>query len=792
MWKLDFNEGWEWRRLGEGAWRAATLPHDAMMFEPRNAESVGGANTGYFEGHDYEYVKRFFLPAEYAEKELTFEFEGVYRNAEVFLNGRKACFRPYGYTNFYVSANEFLHFGEENEIRVVAENSRQPNSRWYSGAGIYRPVWLYAAEKKHILMNGVRIRTVSLGPAVVEVRVRTTHAGTVRVELLRAGRVAARAEAFSSGETTLRLTVEGAELWSVETPVLYACRVVFEEDEWQGNFGIRTQGCTPEEGFTMNGKRVILRGACIHHDNGILGARCYPEAEERKIRLLKQYGYNAIRSAHNPCSKALLDACDRLGMLVMDEYCDMWYIHKTRYDYADDLSEWYERDIADMVEKDVNHPSVVLYSLGNEVAETAQERGVRLFGEMKAVCKRLDPDRPVTAGVNIFFNFLHALGFGVYSDKKARKAPRKKTGSAFFNALAAAMGASFMKNMARLHGCDVKTRDCFAEMDAAGYNYGILRYRHDVKKYPRRVILGSETFCSDAYLFWESAKKYPAIIGDFVWAGMDYLGEVGVGSWEYAEYAPAPSGALGWIAAGSGRLNLIGEPLGEALYTMSAFELEERPLIAVVPVSHTGEKHSPSAWKFSNALPTWSWNGLSGKPARVEVYSRAPAVELLLNGRRVGRKKRGKNCRFVFKVRYEDGEITAVNLGRDGRELSRASLKTAGEETVLTVLPEKPQAAAGEVCFVRLRFTDRAGNVKPIEHREISVEVEGGELLALGNACPFNPRGYMERTTDTYYGEAMAVVRAGESGFTLRATDGERRGEAAVQAAPPAAALSRL
>ncbi len=296
-----------------------------------------------------------------------------------------------------------------------------------------------------------------------------------------------------------------------------------------------------------------------------------------------------------------------------------------------------------------------------------------------------------------------------------------------------------MKTMANLRGCDRKTRDCYALMDVAGYNYGIKRYKHDIKKYPERVILGSETFCSDAYAFWELAKINTALIGDFVWAGMDYLGEVGVGSWEYGEYAPEFRHGVGWATAGSGRLDLIGMPLGEALYTKTAFELCDAPQIAVVPVSHTGEKHSPSAWKFTNAIPSWSWNGLDGRKAAVEVYSRAPAVELYINGKRVGRKKFKKNCRFDFMTRYRGGELTAVALDKNGNELSRGSLRTAGDETVLSVLPEKPTATAGEICFVGLRYTDGNGTIKPLERGRIKVDVKGGELLALGHACPSTP-----------------------------------------------------
>ncbi len=780
---INFNEGWEYRRLSkDDEWKRVTLPHDAMIFENRTAESDGGTNTGWFEGYDYEYVKKFHLSEDYRDKVIVFEFEGVYRNAEVFINGRKAAYRPYGYTNFYVETVGFLRCGEDNEICVIARNADQPNSRWYSGAGIYRPVIMHVADGGHIELNGIKIRTLSVSPAVVEVKVKTSRQGLVRAEIFRGGKSVAVNSLETDGynSAVFEFRIDNAELWSPDNPALYTLRAEFCGDCEEEEFGIRTIAFSSKEGFTMNGERLIIRGACIHHDNGILGARCYPEAEDRKILLLKKHGYNAVRSAHNPCSKALLKACDRAGVMVVDEYCDMWYIHKTRYDYARYVSDWYERDITDMVEKDYNHPSVIMYSLGNEVAETGQKRGIELFKRMREVCKSLDGERPVTVGVNIFFNLLYALGFGVYDDKKAVKNSRKKVGSEFFNNLAGIFGDKFMKIMAKLHGCDVKTRDCYAAMDVAGYNYGILRYKRDLKKYPSRIILGSETFCSDAYYFWETAKKNPALIGDFVWAGMDYLGEVGVGSWEYKDYAPSFKHGPGWITAGSGRIDLIGNPLGEALYTQVAFELTDKPRIAVVPVSHTVGKHSPSAWKFSNAIPSWSWNGLDGRKARVEVYSRAPVVELYINGKRAGKKKFRKNCRFDFTVKYRGGEITAVNLDKDGKELARSSLSTAGEGTMLSVVPEKMTVKRGEVCFVRLEYTDASGLFKPLERGLISVRTENCELLAVGNACPFNERGYCGFETETYYGRALAIVRAKNGNFKVAASDGKLTGEAEI------------
>ena len=785
--------GWTCRHLGDTApGRPVTLPHDAMLAEPRTALSAGGVNTGWYEGYDYEYQRTLTVPENELSDTHILEFEGVYHNAEVWLNGQKAAFRPYGYTNFYVDCAPFLRAGD-NELRVIARNADQPNSRWYSGAGLYRPVQLWTAGDKHILLNGVRIRTVSLNPAVVEICVRTSAPGTVR--LMVEGLPSVQQE--SDGETVFTLTIDNARLWTPEMPNLYRCRVQFADDEVTETFGVRTVSWG-KNGFTLNGKRVIIQGACIHHDNGLLGAVCDPDAVARKVRLLKETGYNAIRSAHNPCSKALLAECDRQGMLVMDEYIDHWYIHKTEYDYVPYFMDWWRQDLTDMVEKDYNHPCVVLYSTGNEVSETAQKRGIALTKEMTDFLHGLDDSRPVTCGVNIFFNFLSSIGFGVYSDEKAKKeaerakkakqrgekaAKKKAVGSQFFNNLAGLLGDEFMKRGATLHGCDVKTRDAFANMDIAGYNYGIYRYKHDLKKYPQRLILGSETFCNDAYKFRELAKQEPRLVGDFVWAGMDYLGEVMVGSWEYADYAETFDGGLGWVSAGSGRIDLTGKPLGEALYTRVALEADNGPYIAVCPVNHTGDRHSPSAWKMTNAMPSWSWTGCEERKANVEVYARAARVELVLNGHTVGSKTLKNDCLARFSILYESGTLEAVSYDAADHEIGRCKLQSAGGTTRLTLDAEEPTVKPGHLCYVRLRYTDENGITKPLARGNIQVQVRGGTLVGLGSACPFNKHSYLDSETDTYYGEALAIVRMGDGdAMTIAASDGEYSAELTVPA----------
>ena len=854
MQKIDFNKDWICRCLtrDEAAY-PVTLPHDAMLSEPRTQESTGEGNIGWYIGGDYEYTKNFFVPEEYKGKKVLIEFEGIYHNGEVYINGKKAAYRPYGYTNFYVDTEGFFQYGKENEIKVIARNADQPNSRWYSGTGIYRPAYLHVAGEKYIPVNGVKIRTLSYDPAKIEVVVKTSAPGEVSLKIEFEGSKVLRVigestkignvnndriissdnknmqpngsvqtgengqkselvqvEAEKNNQAAeyqaiFQLDVPNAKLWDTEHPNLYTCKAVFGEDEVIETFGIRELIWNPQVGMTINGERVILRGACFHHDNGVLGACTYPEAEERKMRILKENGYNAVRSAHYPCSKALLDACDRVGMLMMDEYVDVWYIHKTKYDYAGQLADWWKQDLKDMVDKDYNHPSVIMYSTGNEVAETAQKKGIALTGDMTNFLHSLDSTRPVTCGINIFFNFLSSIGLGVYSDDKAEKSagnaeknaaqaagknekkvvksgektvnkatengkkglgstkPEKKkkpVESEFYNTLACLVGDYFMKCGATLYPCDLRTKDAYANMDIAGYNYGIFRYKHDLKKYPNRLILGSETFCKDAYSFWEIAKKNKRIIGDFVWAGWDYIGEVGDGAAEYSDYKfedPATR-----MTGGNGRIDLNGKPRAEAAYTRVAFERETGPFIAVDPV-YQKEKLRLTGWQLTKALESWAWDGCNGEPAKVEVYARAAQVELFINGKSVGKKK-VKKCRANFNTTYQDGEITAVSYDENGKEINRYSLQTAGKDTVLQVRPEEKTVKPEGLAFIQLQYTDSKGIWKPMEKHNIKVTVENGVLKGLGSPAPYVKGNYTDHTVATYYGEAMAVVQADGNG----------------------------
>lgn len=780
MKKINWNQDWSYRKLDSNEeFRAITLPYDCMLHEKRSDDAEGGCNNGWFEGYDYELVKRFSWQPDAHERHIFLEFEAIFHRAEIWCNGEKVAERPNGYLGMTAEITHLLKAGE-NQVRVIARGADVPCERWYTGVGIYRPVWLYEAPEAYVKLDSIRVETISIAPATVRVSFETSQKGSAQICLMKNGRKAAEATSESAVRHQVVLTVPNARLWRPQQPEMYQCVIRFGQDSATENFGIRLIQCTPEKGLCINGQREILRGACIHHDNGLLGAASFPEAEERKVQILRAMGYNAIRSAHNPCCKTLLDICDRLGMMVMDEYADAWYIHKTKYDYASYVPQWYARDLADMVAKDFNHPCVVLYSLGNEVTESAEKKGVALFCAMRDRLKEMDSTRPVTCGINIGFNQAAAAGHSFFSDEKAMKNDFKNLGTEDANHRKWMLGPVLTRLNALMPGCDCATRDIFAASDVAGYNYGILRYRWDRFKYPKRIILGSESFCHDAARFWRIAKKNPGIIGDFVWTGIDHLGEVGLGAWEYKDYAPTYIHTKGWLTSGAGRADITGKLLPEAYFVKAAFGMLTKPVIAVVPPNHAGERHSPSGWKMTNAVSSWAWEGCEGKIAKVEVYGCGAYVDLFLNSRKIGRRRFGKGCRVRFTLPYQQGQLTAIVYDRHHRETGRSCLTSAEKETVLRLEAEENRAESGKLVYIRLRLSDQKGVTKVLERRKIHVTVDGGELLALGHACPYNAEGYVSSECSTYYGEALAIVRAGKPGklrFRAAMPDGESETE---------------
>ena len=752
MKKISFNQNW----ICNG--KAVTLPHDAMIHEKRVPGHASGSAQAFFPGGSYVYEKTFEKPV---AEHIVFQFEGVYKNARVFINGKEAGGAQYGYIPFFICADELLVDGE-NTIRVECENNDQPDSRWYTGAGIYRPVWLWTGAKGGIEPEQVRVHTVSIEPAVVHVH--TGHENAT-IEILDGETVVATGSGCDA-----KINVPDAKLWSAETPSLYTCKVTVADDEAVVSFGIRTISWD-NKGFYINGKRTLLRGGCVHHDNGILGAATPDEADYRRVKMMKEAGFNAIRSAHNPCSRAMLDACDELGVYMMDESWDMWFHHKNKYDYATHWRKNYLSDLAAMVNRDYNHPSVVMYSIGNEVSEPAKDEGVEKTKEMVAFLKQADGTRPVTGGFNLMIIANAKKGKGIYNEEGGMNNDADKMSgmnSTMFNMITNMVGSGMNKS-ANGKAADLATTPCLDALDMAGYNYASGRYPMEGKCHPDRLIYGSETFPADIAKNWAMVKQYPYLIGDFMWTAWDYLGEVGLGAWAYTKDGTGFNKPYPWLLADTGALDILGDPNGEMFLAQAAWGLLRKPVIAVQPVNHPGKNPAKMAWRGTNALSSWAWQGCEGNKAIVEVFTDAAVVELYINGKKVGKSK-VKNCKATFKTKYQSGKIEAIAYDAGGQEL-RSELFSATGKISICAEPEKTVAAAGEVVYVPVTLKGENGVVEHNADRKLTVTVEGGELLAFGSANPRTEENFDEGTYTTYYGKALAAVRVVKN-TTITVTDG--------------------
>lgn len=761
MKKLAFNTGWSCNGT------AVTLPHDAMIHQTRVPGHASGSAQAFFPGGTYVYEKTFAKPD---AEHLTFQFEGVYKNAKVSINGKPAGGTEYGYLPFFVCADGYLVDGE-NTIRVECDNENQPDSRWYTGAGIYRPVWMWTGPKGGLEPEQVKVHTVSIEPATIHVY--TGHENA-KIEILDGSTVVAKGYGCDAD-----IVVPDAKLWSAETPNLYTCKVSVEGDEAVTTFGIRII-TWDNKGFYINGKATLLRGGCVHHDNGILGAAAYDEAEWRRVRILKDAGFNAIRSAHNPTSRALLEACDYYGMYVMDESWDMWFHHKNKFDYATHWRKNYLSDLQAMVDRDFNHACVVMYSIGNEVSEPAKEEGVEKTKEMVAFLKQADGTRPVTGGFNLMIIANAKKGKAVYNEEGGRddSADQKMQGmnSTLFNMITNMVGTG-MNKAANSKSADEATAPALDALDIAGYNYASGRYPMEGKCHPDRLIFGSETFPQDIAKNWEMVKQYPYLIGDFMWTAWDYIGEAGLGAWAYTKDGTGFNKPYPWLLADTGAFDIIGTPNGEMFLAQAAWGLLDKPAISVQPVNHPGIRPAKMTWRGTNAMASWAWRGCDGNKAIVEVYTDAAVIELQINGKSLGKKK-VKGCKATFKTKYAPGKIEAVAYDVTGREVSRSFLESATGKTSICVASEAETAKAGQVVYVNVAIVGENGVVECNADRKLTVTVEGGELLGFGSANPRTEESFDAGTYTTYYGTALAAVRVGGAGCTkVTVSDGT---EAAV------------
>jgi beta-galactosidase len=739
-----------------------TLP-DFPVVGPFSPESAGGAATGHTVGGTGWYRKRFTLDAAYAGKVVSIHFDGVYMDSDVWINGQHLGNRPYGYSAFAYDLTPHLKAaGVENVISVRVRNEGK-NSRWYAGSGIYRSVTLTATDPLRLAQWGVSITTPQVTSTAATVRVvatvensRATAADArVAVELfgpdgraLQRGEAPLRVDAKGRVEIPLSLEVRAPALWSPETPRLCRAEVRVLEgrrvvDGTSTDFGIRTIQFSAVQGFLLNGEPVELRGACLHHDNGPLGAAAIGRAEERRVELMKARGFNAIRASHNPPSSAFLDACDRHGLLVMNEAFDCWEKGKNPDDYGKYFNDWWQRDLAAMILRDRNHPSVILWSIGNEIPQRADERGYVIAKNLADEVRRLDPTRPVTEGVCNFW------------DQSGR--PWSDTDQAF----------SFL--------------------DVGGYNYEPMMYEPDHRRFPNRIMVGTESYPAELLDYWRLVEKHPYVIGDFVWTGMDYLGEAGCGHMRL-DNEPSDFGrGWPWFNAFCGDLDLCGfrKPQSffrDVVWGHSALEMMvHRPL-------PPGRTERTSRWGWPDELPSWTWPGLEGKALQVTVYSSCDTVRLELNGREIATRQLSatNQLRAMFEVPYQPGELRAVGL-KEGKVVASRALITSGPAAKIRLVADRDTLRADrhDLSYVSVEITDAQGNLLPDAEVPVRLVVTGaGELAAVGSGSPNRPESFRGPVRTTWRGRALGIVRptGGAGDIQLRAeSEGLAAGEIRVK-----------
>ena len=783
MLKQRINRDWMFQKEGADAWEKITLPHDAMIMEKRDAASPNGNAGGFFPGGTYLYQKNIMGAECYRDKCVMIEFEGIYMNSKVYLNDTEVGGRVYGYSNFYVDITEQLKIGEKNTLKVVVDNSKAPNSRWYSGSGIYRSVNLWSGEKSHILPEGVQVTTVSTAPALIDVKTNTVNAENmcIRYEILENDKVVATGEG-----DTVRIEIPNGKLWTAEEPNLYTIRTILEKDGKMidcstERFGIRNLAWSAEDGLKVNGKTIKLRGGCVHHDHGILGACAYDEAEYRRVKKLKELGYNAIRYSHNPAGKNFLDACDELGMYVLDESFDQWKIPQSTYDYACYFDSEWQQDVKALVSKDYNHPCVIMYCIGNEITDTGLPFGATISKMLSNAFHAMDQTRPITIAINSMLSVLAAK----QAEKKAaeEKAAKERAAKGETEVKKEKMAGSAEVNdiitllpkiMASItpESLEALIGECISHVDIVGYNYGQNLYEGTHKLAPERVILSSETFPSRMDSNWDMVMAHDYVIGDFMWTAWDYLGEAGVGVPVYGTTQAPFSKEYPCLSAGCGSVDLTGFPESQAYYSAVLWGAYQKPYIGVRPVNHSGEEYTLGRWRLTDSIHCWNWPGQEGKEAEIEIYSVGEAVELYKNGELVG-KETLTSCRCMFKTAYEPGVLEAISFDRDGNELARETLATAGNDTKLQILPEKTKIKADEedIVYIPIHLIDKDGILKMTTEKKINVTVEGeGKLLAVGSGNPETEEYFHEGAYTSYHGRVLAVVQSTEKSGTIKVT----------------------
>jgi beta-galactosidase len=753
-WKFmqdSINAGQEKNEFDDSQWLSVDLPHDWSIsplpgtesedqIGPFSISSIGGTATGYVSGGTAWYRKHFTLKKRDTGKAVVLRFDGIYMESEVWVNGKPAGMHTYGYTPFWFDITSLLNKpGEENVIAVKVRNIGR-NSRWYSGSGIYRNVHLTLTQPVHIPVWGVQVTTSVLADtaAVVQVGFSVRNetlgkaSGQYKVTIKGPdGQIAGSDEGFFTLEGKrdvvlhAKISISDPVLWSPDNPELYQAEVTLLAgktitDQYPQPFGIRTLEVSADKGFLLNGQPLELKGGCMHHDNGLLGSAAFDRAEERRVEIMKANGFNAIRTSHNPPSEAFLNACDRIGMLVIDETFDMWERPKNPQDYHRFFRTWWQKDVEAMMMRDRNHPSIFCWSIGNEINERADTSGIRIAKSQITFIRSLDTTRFITNAICEFW------------DKPGK--PWKDTAPAF------------------------------ALLTVGGYNYQYLRYETDHVAYPERIMMGTESVPKDAFGNWQQVEEHPWVIGDFVWTGMDYLGETGIGHTQYLLPGQQDVFAMTWpwFNAWCGDIDILGNKKPQMLYRDVLWGNSKLEVNVHAPVPEEKTERI-SYWGWPDELPSWNWTGNEDRMMKVSVYTKAPVVRLELNGRVIGEKEvsAANHLTAAFEAPYEPGELKAIALDQ-GTEIAIKVLRTTGTPSGIRLTADRNpiRADRSDLAYVTIEIVDEFGQLVNDAAKQITLTVSGdGELIGSGNACPYDMESFGKRVIKTFHGRALAIIR---------------------------------
>jgi beta-galactosidase len=737
------------KKINYKGWRSLDLPHDWSIEGKIDSENPTKGEGGYFPAGIGWYRKIFTVPAEWKGKNISIYFEGVYMNSKVFINGDSLGTYPYGYSSFSYNLSPYLNFGQENIIAVRVDNSQHLNSRWYSGSGIYRHVWMMVTDPVHVADWGVAITTPDVSSKEATVQIKTLVKNETNLSqniILKTQILDGNSKSVGDNQTKVELSAKDKKevtqiikvsnplLWSPESPALYQAQVQIIKDnqvvdDTKTNFGIRSIEFTAENGFRLNGKTVKINGGCVHHDNGCLGSAAFDRAEERKIELLKSAGFNAVRTSHNPPSETFLNACDKLGLLVMDESFDCWRVQKKNNDYHLYFDLWWKRDLEAMVLRDQNHPSIIMWSIGNEIPERSDPGAVETASMLSKALKKIDATRPVTSAV-------------VVNDK------------------------------------DWKVFDpLFAAQDIAGYNYHMWSASSDHERLPSRIILQTESYPKDAFNNWNTVTHNNYVIGDFVWTAMDYLGEAGIGRWYYNGETPGNNwdgDMYPWHGAYCGDIDLIGWRKPVSHYRSLLYNNTEKLYMAVREPEKPSLEIKETWWTVWPTWESWTWPGFEGKNIQVEVYSKYPKVRLYQNNKLIEEKAttEGQQFKATFSVPYSPGLLKAVGVEND-KEIESTILQTSGDPAKIKLKPDRKEISANgqDLTYVTIEIIDKNGIIQPNAANNLQFKIEGpGVIAGVDNADLKDTARYVGNSRKAWKGRALVVIKSTHSAGDIKLT----------------------